>query len=83
VTCYAISATEKSIRTGCKKWLRRGADYTTAALRVTCWPCIDSDAWQNRDGRFGIGDPTAPVHDEIAMHPQERGSRFKRRQKNN
>jgi len=82
VTHYAVSATERSVRTGCEKWLRRGADYTTAALVTDCPGCIDSEGWANREGRLGIGDPDAQVHDEIAMHPPEAGAgtRFKRRQ---
>lgn len=79
MTCYAISGTEKSVRTACEKWLRRGADYTTAADRVTCPDCYDSSAWDERQGRFGIGDHTVQVHEEIAMQPQERGSRFRTR----
>ena len=84
MTHYAISATERSVRTACEKWLHRGADYTTAALVTDCPTCIDSDAWAAREGRFGIGDPSAQVHDEIAMHPPEAGTgtRFKRRNRN-
>ena len=83
MTCYAISGTEKSVRTACEKWLRRGADYTTAAGRVTCPDCYSSEAWDTREGRFGIGDHTVQVPDEIAMHPVEKGTRFRTRKQRN
>ena len=81
MTCYAIGATKERVKTACGRRVMHS--WTTAALRADCPSCIDSSAWESREGRFGIGDPTAPVHDEIAMHPHDIGTRFKRRQNNN
>lgn len=76
MTCYGIRSTERSVKTACEKWLRRCYDWTTAARCVDCPTCIASDAWRDREGRFGIGDATVQVHEEIAMEPANRGTRF-------
>lgn len=75
---YGIGQTAQRVKTACGKRIKRTTPWTTGALRVTCRGCLASDAWFNREGRFGIGEPDVQVHEEIAMEPQPRGSRFKR-----
>lgn len=76
---YGIGSTAKKVRTACGKRIKRTTPWTTAADMVKCPDCLASDAWATREGRFGIGDHTVQVPDEVAMHPQPRGSRFKTR----
>ena len=77
--CYGIGSTEQRVKTACGKRIKRTSAWTTAAGRVNCPDCLASDAYKNLEGRFGIGDPTVQVPDEPAMHPVDRGSRFKTR----
>ena len=81
--CYGIGSTEERVKTACKRRIKYGSAWTTAAARVDCERCLASDAWKNREGRFGIGEPDTQVHEELAMEPQYRGTRFNmtRRQK--
>ena len=76
---YGIGQTAQRVKTACGKRIMNKSAWTTAALRVDCRKCRQSDAWKNREGRYGIGEPDVQVHEEIAMEPQERGSRFKTR----
>lgn len=76
---YGIGHTAQRVKTGCGKRIKYTTPWTTAAARVKCPDCLDSLAWINLEGRFGIGEPDVQVHDEIAMEPQPRGSRFKTR----
>jgi len=82
VICYGIGSTEQRVKTACGKRINRTAAWTTAAGRVRCPACIFSDAYKNLEGRFGIGDHTVQVPDEIAMHPVEKGTRFRTRKQN-
>ena len=76
---YGIGSTEQRVKTACGKRIKRTSAWTTAALRVTCQMCLDSPGWYFREGRHGIGDHTVQVPDEIAMHPVEKGTRFRTR----
>lgn len=84
MTCYGIGSTEKSVKTACGKWLRRGSEHwTTAARVVKCPLCLNSDSWILREGRFGVGDSEVQVEADIAMRPEHRELRntMTRRQK--
>lgn len=73
---YGIGSTAQRVKTACNKRIKRTTPWTTAALRVKCPECLASDAWKNLAGRFGIGEPEVQVHEEIAMQPEHRGTRF-------
>ncbi len=77
--CYGIGSTAQRVKTACGKRIKYTTPWTTAAGRVTHPDCLASDAWATREGRFGIGDATVQVPDEIAMHPVEKGTRFRTR----
>ena len=83
MTCYGIGSTEQRVKTACGRRIKYSSAWTTAAARVTHDECLASDAWRDREGRFGIGDATVQVPEEIAMQPEQRGTRFNmtRRQK--
>lgn len=83
MTCYAIGSTEQRVITACGKRIKRTSAWTTAAKRVDHDECLSSDAYHNREGRFGIGDSDIQVPEEISMRPESRASRFNmtRRQK--
>lgn len=69
---YGIGQTAQRVKTACGKRIKYTTPWTTAALRVTCPDCLASDAFKNREGRFGIGEPEVQVHEEIAMEPEHR-----------
>ena len=76
---YGIGHTAQRVKTACGKRIKFTTPWTTAAAMVNCPDCLASQAWFYREGRYGIGDPTVQVHEEIAMEPQPRGSRFRTR----
>ena len=61
--CYATFGTPLSVLTACDQIVSRNGHWTTAAAAADCTDCLASDAWKNRDGRHGVGDPNALAPD--------------------